>query len=173
MTQLHEQWYVAVGAPIVFGPTPDLPDRVETASVAVAGTFTTDGGEVVLRHRATVDAEGHSSFNSVTVAKLCFARQVRPTVPQATTPSTTQVPVTTLPVVSTIPATVPPSTWTPDPPAYAVVTTTTAAPTTTAPAVVVATSSTVLERPAPVAAVLPMVEATPAVPVVATPTFAG
>lgn len=170
VTQFNEQWIIEVGGVQVYGPTPDLADRVADTFERIVGSFVTTGGRVVIKHVAQVQATDGTP-NSVSVASLCF--NVRPAPTTSTTPSTTQVPATTVPVVSTIAATVPPSTWTPDPPAYAVVTTTTAAPTTTAP-VVIATSSTVLERSFDEAsAVLPMVEATPAVPYVGTPSFTG
>lgn len=171
VTQLHEQWVVVVGGVQVHGPTPDLADRVASASVDIAGSFTTHGGRVVVKHVAQVQ-HTDGTPNSVTVARLCFTRRVDPT-------TATTVPPT-IPV--TVPTTSPVSTFPPAPPAFPVATTTTTAAPVPTTAPVVQTSSTVLERtttttaPAvPVVAPTPVptVEARPAVAVLADPTFTG
>jgi hypothetical protein len=122
--QAHEQWRLDLGALGLLGPTTDLADGVESASVTdVLGTFeTTDGlSRFTVRHAVPSTPGG---TNSVTAECLAFSRVVPPTTttaPPTTVPSTT-VPATTVPA-TTVPTTTVPTTTVPS----------TTVPTTTSP----------------------------------------
>lgn len=142
--QPHEQWRLDLGALGVLGPTTDLADGVESASVTdVLGTFETADGlsRFTVRHAVPSTPGG---TNSVTAECLAFSRVVPPTtttstpttVPTTTEPSTT-VPSTTVPSTTVPTTTVPSSTVPVTVPSTTVPSTT--VPTTTVPSTTVPT----------------------------------
>ncbi|MEQ8842748.1 MAG: hypothetical protein RIB98_17335 [Acidimicrobiales bacterium] len=141
--QTHEQWLLDITDHVVLGPTTDLRDGVDAASVTDdLGTFVSSSGvtHFTVRHSAPSTPSG---TNSVTADCVSFTR-VAPTPTTTTVPSTT-VPSTTVPT-TTVPTTTVPTTTVP----------TTTVPTTTVPTTTVPSTT--------VPALGPVPGATPTVP---------
>lgn len=133
--QSQEQWLVDITDHVVLGPTTDLADGVEYATVSeTLGTFVSAGGvsHFTIRHAAPSTPVG---ANSVTADCLSFTRTSPPvTTTSTTTTSTTTTSTTTLPPSSTTSTTTTSTTTTSTttlPPSTTTSTTTTRPPSTT------------------------------------------
>lgn len=153
-SQSEEQWLLDITGHEVLGPTSDLVDGVESASVTDSlGSFVSETGvsHFTIRHTAESTPNG---TNSVTADCVSFTLVPPPTTTTTTTtsttttqlPSTTTVPPTTVPSTTVPPTTVPSTT----------VPATTVPPTTVPPITVPSTTVPPTTVPPPATTLVPL-----------------